>query len=219
MSAAGAAGDPAALVAGLRDRVLALAAARPRVLVGVVGEPGAGKSTLTAALAEALVASGVSTVVVPMDGFHLANVELARLGRADRKGAIDTFDGAGYLALLRRLRDPAEGVVYAPMYVRGQVESSIGSAIPVAPDVRVVLTEGNYLLVEAEPWRQVRAVLDETWFVDVDPELRRRRLFERHVANGKSTERASAFTFGSDEVNARLVSQTRELADLVVPWA
>lgn len=210
---------PAATIATLRDRVLALAARRPRVLVGVVGEPGAGKSTLTAALAEALRAAGVGAVVVPMDGFHLANSELERLGRADRKGAIDTFDGAGYVALLRRLRDPDDDVVYAPVYVRGALESSLGSALPVPPDVPVVVTEGNYLLVDAPPWDRVPELLDETWYVDVDPEVRRRRLYERHVANGKTPERARAFTDGSDETNAALIRRTRDRADLVVPWS
>lgn len=205
-------------VAELARRVHALAQRRARVMIGVVGEPGAGKSTLTSALAEALERDGLSTVVVPMDGFHLANSELARLGRADRKGAIDTFDGGGYVALLRRLRDPAEGVVYAPEYVRGALESSLGSAIPVPPEIRVVLTEGNYLLVPQAPWSAVPDLLDETWFVDVDPELRRRRLYERHLANGKTPELARAFTFGSDETNARLIASTRERADLVVPW-
>lgn len=204
-------------VAGLLARVLALADQRPRVLVGIVGEPGAGKSTLTAALAEELERAGKQTAIVPMDGFHLSNGELARLGRADRKGALDTFDGAGYVALLRRLREE-RGVVYAPAYVRGSLESSIGSAIPVAPEVRVVLTEGNYLLVDTEPWSAVRDLLDEIWFVDVDAELRRRRLYERHVANGKTPELARAFTDGSDETNARLVAATRGRADLVVPW-
>lgn len=207
------------VVAELALRVRTLAHERARVMIGVVGQPGAGKSTLTSGLAEALGTDGLSTVVVPMDGFHLANPELARLGRADRKGAIDTFDGGGYVALLRRLRDPAEGVVYAPEYVRGALESSIGSAIPVPPEIRVVLTEGNYLLVDEPPWSAVRELLDETWFLDVAEELRRRRLYERHVANGKSPERARAFTFGSDETNARLVASTRERADLVVPWA
>lgn len=206
-------------VATLRDRVLRMLGESPRVLVGVVGEPGAGKSTLTRAVAEALGAAGVSTAVVPMDGFHLANAELARLGRGDRKGALDTFDGGGYVALLRRLRDPAEGVVYAPEYVRGALESSVGSAIPVPPEVRVVLTEGNYLLVDEPPWAAVADLLDECWFVDVDPELRRRRLYERHVANGKTPERARTFTDGSDETNARLVRSTRDRADVVVPWS
>ena len=209
---------PTDLIASLRDRVLALAEVRDRVIIGVAGEPGAGKSTLTLALAESLTEAGMRIAVVPMDGFHLANAELARLGRADRKGAIDTFDGAGYLALLRRLRDRDEGIVYAPLYVRGQQESSIGSAIAVEPGVRVVLTEGNYLLAQQRPWCRVSELLDETWFVEADPELRRRRLFDRHLANGKSAERASAFTFGSDETNARLVAATRERADLVVPW-
>lgn len=208
---------PEALVAELVGTVARLAEQRARVLIGVVGAPGAGKSTLTDAVVAAL-RPQLSAVVVPMDGFHLANAELERLGRLDRKGAIDTFDGAGYVALLRRLRDPGPETVYAPEYVRGSLESSIGSSIPVPPQVRVVLTEGNYLLADADPWRQVPDLLDATWFLDVDPQLRRRRLYERHVSHGKSAERASAFTFGSDETNAALVESTRGRADRVIPW-
>lgn len=208
---------PEAIVADLVTTVVQLTEHRARVLVGVVGAPGAGKSTLTAAVMTALHPQ-LSAVVVPMDGFHLAKTELERLGRLDRKGAIDTFDGAGYVALLRRLREPGPDVVYAPEYVRGSLESSIGSAIPVAPEVQVVLTEGNYLLVDADPWRQVPGLLDATWYLDVDPQLRRRRLYERHLAHGKSPELASTFTFGSDETNAALVESTRDRATRVVPW-
>lgn len=206
------------IIAGLEHRVLGLLAGSARVIIGVVGEPGAGKSTLTAALAASLQARRVTTAVVPMDGFHLANAELARLGRADRKGAIDTFDGGGYLSLLRRLRAADEPVVYAPMYLRGQVESSIGSAIPVVRETAVVLTEGNYLLAHDEPWGAVRGLLDEAWFLDVDGDVRRKRLYARHVANGKDADLARRFTDGSDETNAELVRATRGRADLVVPW-
>lgn len=209
---------PVAVVGDLHARIARLLARSPRVIVGVVGEPGAGKSTLTQALSDRLRDAGVPTAVVPMDGFHLANAELARLGRADRKGAIDTFDGGGYLSLLRRLRAGDEPVVYAPLYLRGNLKSSIGSALAVARETAVVLTEGNYLLATDEPWAQVKGLLDEAWFLDVDPRVRRARLYERHVANGKTPERAAAFTDGSDERNAELIRGTRGRADVVVAW-
>lgn len=209
---------PAEVIADLHRRISRLMAGSNRVIIGVVGEPGAGKSTLTAALSESLTNAKVSNAVVPMDGFHLANTELARLGRTERKGAIDTFDGGGYLSLLRRLRSADESVVYAPMYMRGQLESSIGSAIPVARETAVVLTEGNYLLADLDPWWQVPGLLDEAWFIDVDTQVRRARLYARHVANGKTPERAEQFAYGSDEVNAELVRGTRSRADVVVPW-
>ncbi|WP_235939611.1 nucleoside/nucleotide kinase family protein [Occultella kanbiaonis] len=205
-----------ALVRRIRD----LLGSTDRVLIGVVGSPGAGKSTLTDALGAALEAGGVRCAVVGMDGFHLAQAELDRLGRAERKGAIDTFDGDGYLALLRRLRAqrPGDDVIYAPRYVRGALEQPIGSHVPVAAGVRVVLTEGNYLLAETPPWDRVREVVDETWFLRTDPVARRERLLARHLANGKSMEPALAFTDGSDARNAELVEATAEAAELVVDW-
>ncbi|TDE90929.1 nucleoside/nucleotide kinase family protein [Occultella glacieicola] len=201
-------------------RVRGLAATRDRVLLGVVGSPGAGKSTLTDALGAALESDGLRCAVVGMDGFHLAQAELERLGRADRKGAIDTFDGDGYLALLRRLRAqrPGDDVIYAPRYLRGAMEQPIGSHTPVAGDVRVLLTEGNYLLADVPPWHRVREVLDEIWFLRTDPLVRRERLLARHLANGKTLERALAFTDGSDARNAKLIEATAGAADLVVDW-
>ena len=123
-------------------------------LVGVVGEPGAGKSTLAASVVEGLRARGCAAVLVPMDGFHLANVALAARGLADRKGAIETFDGAGFAALLGRLRAEGPHTVWAPTYDRS-VEESVAGAIGVPPGTEVVVTEGNYLLVDEEPWSEV----------------------------------------------------------------
>jgi pantothenate kinase len=207
------------VVTDLVSRATRLLAARSRVLIGVVGAPGAGKSTATSAVAAALTAQGASCAVVPMDGFHLAQRELQRLGRADRKGAPDTFDAAGYVALLRRLREGTDDVVYAPEYVRGAVEQPVGSAVPVPRDVAVVLTEGNYLLLDDGPWAAVRPLLDETWYLDVDDAVRRSRLYARHLANGKTPELATAFTDGSDERNARLVAAGRDRADVQVAWS
>ncbi|MFF4010895.1 nucleoside/nucleotide kinase family protein [Streptomyces sp. NPDC001717] len=184
-----------------------------RCVLGIAGPPGAGKSTLAARLAEAL---GPDTaVVVPMDGFHLAQAELARLGRADRKGAPDTFDAAGYVALLRRLRGSDGATVYAPAFDRS-IEEPIAGSVPVGPDVPLVITEGNYLLHDAGEWAEVRPLLDEAWYLEPQEDLRVRRLVDRHVRHGKDPEYARAWVARSDEPNARLVARGRHRADLVV---
>jgi len=201
-------------VRGLRARI---GPGRP-VLVGVVGEPGAGKSTLTASLVAALHDGGTTTVLVPMDGFHLANVALAALGRADRKGAVDTFDGAGYTALLTRLRGAGPDTVWAPTYDRS-IEESVANAIGVPAGTEVVITEGNYLLVDDGPWSAVRWLLDEAWALEVDAEVRRSRLVARHVQFGKPLEQAVAWVGSVDEPNADFVRSTFGRADLLVRGA
>ncbi|WP_087484770.1 nucleoside/nucleotide kinase family protein [Brachybacterium massiliense] len=186
-----------------------------RRLLGIAGAPGAGKSTLTALLAEQLPAG--SCVVVPMDGFHLADVALARLGRAERKGAPDTFDAAGYATLLQRLRTamPQDPPVWAPMFER-ELEQPLAGAIEVGAEVPLVITEGNYLLLDQGPFAQVGAMLDARWFVEVPEQVRHERLIARHERFGKPPEAAREWALGPDEHNARLVAATRERADAVV---
>jgi len=196
----------------LLARAHRLAAGPGRRVLGLVGAPGAGKSTLAAQLVASL---GELAVLVPMDGFHLANTELERLGRRQRKGAPDTFDAAGYVALLRRLRSPGAEPVYAPVFDRS-LEEAIAGAIPVDPRTPLVITEGNYLLLDTPPWSGVREMLDEAWFVDVDDALRVRQLIDRHVEHGKAPDAARNWVLSSDEANARLVAGTRVRADLVV---
>ncbi|MET9930797.1 MULTISPECIES: nucleoside/nucleotide kinase family protein [unclassified Streptomyces] len=187
--------------------------ARRRIL-GLAGPPGAGKSTLAARLVDRL---GGLAVLVPMDGFHLAQAELVRLGRADRKGAPDTFDAAGYTALLVRLRTPEPGTtVYAPAFDRS-LEEPVAGAVPVAPDVPLVVTEGNYLLHDEGAWAGVLPLLDEAWYLDLDARLRVPRLIDRHVRFGKDRARAEHWVHTSDEANARLVARGRDRAHLVVP--
>ncbi|MFG7940894.1 MULTISPECIES: nucleoside/nucleotide kinase family protein [Streptomyces] len=201
--------DPVALAARareLRDRP-------GRALLGLTGPPGAGKSTLGAALVQEL---GPGAALLPMDGFHLANSVLAALGRADRKGAPDTFDGAGYADLLRRLREAAgTETVYAPRFHR-EFEESYAAELAIGPDVRLVVTEGNYLLLPEEPWVRVPPLLDEVWYLDPDEELRLSRLVARHISFGRAPEQAHAWAHGTDQANAVRIAATRPAADLVV---
>ncbi|MFV0132224.1 nucleoside triphosphate hydrolase [Streptomyces sp. HMX87] len=225
------------------DDLLARARRLPRggrrAVLGIAGSPGAGKSTLAERLVRELNGAGAPWVAhVPMDGFHLADAELDRLGRRDRKGAPDTFDAAGYAALLRRLReeggrdeggerrergqgvDEAGGgrdgeVVYAPGFER-VLEQPLAGAVPVPPSARLVVTEGNYLLLDDGAWARVRPQLDEVWFCELDEEERIRRLVARHEEFGKSHREAVAWELRSDRRNAELVAATRHRADLVV---
>jgi pantothenate kinase len=183
-----------------------------RRILGITGAPGAGKSTVAEALDAAL---DGDAVLVPMDGFHLANAELERLGRRDRKGAADTFDAAGYAALLGRLRDRAQGCVYAPVF-RREIEEPIAGAIQVRPGVPLVITEGNYLLVDDGGWAAIRGLLDEVWFLAPPDPVRLDRLVRRHEEYGKSPGEARAWASGSDQRNAELVLATRDRADLVI---
>lgn len=194
------------------ERARALASRGRRTLLGITGAPGGGKSTLAQAVADEL---GGRAVLVGMDGFHLAQAELVRLGRRDRMGALDTFDGAGYVALLRRLRAASEDVVYAPEF-RRSIEEPIAGAVAVRSDVPLVITEGNYLLVDQGPWAEVRSLLDEAWYVVQDEETRLRRLIARHVEFGKTPDFAREWVMRSDQRNAELIETTRARADAVV---
>ena len=186
-----------------------------RKIIGLVGPPGAGKSTVGLALRETF--KEISQIV-PMDGFHLANVELARLGRAGRKGAPDTFDSAGYVDLLKRLRSQnADEIIYAPEF-RREIEEPIAGAIPIFPETQLLITEGNYLLLDEGHWKKVPTFLDEIWYVDVDDALRIDRLASRHEQFGRSREEAVAWVNNTDEPNARLIETGKSRADLVFRW-
>jgi pantothenate kinase len=193
-------------------RARALAEPGQRRILGLVGPPGGGKSTAARAIADSL---GATAVLVPMDGFHLCQAELVRLGRRDRMGAPDTFDAAGYVALLRRLREPLEPVVYAPEF-RREVEEPIAGAIAIPASVPLVVTEGNYLLLAEGDWGGVRPLLDAAWYVETDEHERIERLIARHVRFGKSPDHARAWTLGTDQRNAELVAATKARAHATV---
>ncbi|KNC20477.1 fructose transporter [Arthrobacter sp. RIT-PI-e] len=190
------------------------------VIIGVVGAPGAGKTTLVEQLMQRLntaepVPERQYHAHVPMDGYHLADVELIRLGRLDRKGAPDTFDAHGYAALLKRLREPRHAVTYAPGFER-TLEQPIAGAIPVFPAATTILTEGNYLLLDEPGWQDVQQQCTEIWYCDQDDELRKERLIARHIHFGKNPTAAKQWVEEVDETNAQLIHNTRHRADLVV---
>jgi pantothenate kinase len=200
-------------LAELYARVDELAAVGTRRILGLCGAPGSGKSTLAGLLAAH---AGHRGTIVPMDGYHLANSELARLGRSRFKGAEDTFDAAGYAALLRRLRDQLPGeVVYAPEF-RREIEEGIAGAIPVFAEQPLVITEGNYLLLENGAWSGVRPLIDEIWYVEVAQDLRLGRLISRHMRFGRDEAAAREWVERNDEKNAALIASTRARADRIV---
>ncbi|WP_338673691.1 nucleoside/nucleotide kinase family protein [Streptomyces sp. SCSIO 30461] len=197
----------------LTARARRLARAEGRRILGIAGPPGAGKSTLAGELVARL---DGSAVLVPMDGFHLAQTELARLGLAYRKGAPGTFDAAGYIALLARLRGAGEGgTVYAPAF-RREIEEPVAGSIPVGPGIPLVITEGNYLLHDEGPWARIRGLLDEVWYLELDDRRRLPRLVDRHVRFGKERRGAERWVTDSDEANARLIAHGRHRAHLTV---
>ncbi|MGN7862433.1 nucleoside/nucleotide kinase family protein [Microbacterium sp. 22303] len=199
----------------LIDRAERLAGRADRVALGIVGEPGSGKTTLTLALIAALEERGVAVAWLPMDGFHLGDGSLRSLGLVDRKGAIETFDGWGYAATLRRALTEVDHAVYVPGFER-TLEQPIAADRRIAAGPALIVTEGNYLLDAEEPWAVARGLLAEVWFAETPQDLRRERLVARHVAFGKTPAEAEAWVAAVDEPNAERIRARRGVADLIV---
>jgi pantothenate kinase len=191
------------------ERAVELAAGSDRTVLGIAGAPGAGKSTLARRIVTAVDERlGAGTAVqVPMDGFHLSNAALDALGRHDRKGAADTFDADGYVALVRRLVAADEDVVWAPDFDR-RVDEPVAGSIAVPRATRLVVSEGNYLLDDTAPWSALPALFTETWFCAVDDDVRLDRLVGRHMRHGRDHDAARAWAVQVDGVNAARVAPT-----------
>ncbi|MBT0571440.1 nucleoside/nucleotide kinase family protein [Curvibacter sp. CHRR-16] len=209
----------AALDAGLLQ-ALRLLGNGPRRLLGIVGPPGAGKSTLAELVCATLNTAHAHPLaqLLPMDGFHLAQSELERLGRAQRKGAPDTFDASGYAALLQRLRQQAPSeVVYAPDF-RRPLDEPIANALPLWGTTPLVVTEGNYLLLAEDGWAPVAQWLDEVWYLEVDAAIRLEQLAQRHQRFGRTRQEALDWIASTDEPNARRIEATAVRAHRTVLW-
>jgi len=200
-------------LAAIVEGMLAARSASGPLLVGLAGEPGAGKSTAAAQLAALLPAARV----LPMDGFHLPQAELVLLGRRERMGAPDTFDVDGFVALLERLRDlhNSGATVHAPGFDR-RVEEPVPGQLTLTPELRCIVVEGNYLLLDTGGWQQVAPLLDLTVGVVIDEATRHERLIARHIAFGKAPEAARAWALGPDQANAALIAPTLARADYLV---
>ncbi|GAA1069506.1 nucleoside/nucleotide kinase family protein [Kitasatospora nipponensis] len=201
--------QPAQLAA---DLLATLRTARPggRLLLGLVGPPGAGKSVLARYLVgEVERAEGPgSAAYVPMDGFHLSNAQLDRLGLRDRKGAPASFDAFGYAALLARLAADRFHDIYVPDFDR-DLDEPVAARHLVGPNARLVVTEGNYLAADAPGWSQARELLRELWYLEVDDAVRDARLLRRHRGHGRTPEAARAWIDSNDQPNGAYVELSR----------
>jgi pantothenate kinase len=206
-------------IADLLTRDAIELASDSRAILGIAGSPGAGKSTLVDELLDRIRAvKGDDWVAhVPMDGFHLADAQLDRIGARARKGAPDTFDAAGYAHLLERVRREVDQPVYVPGFDR-TLEQPLAAALVVLPSARLVVTEGNYLLLDDPHWERARRAMDAVWFVASEETTRVERLVARHIEFGKSPDEARSWVATTDQRNAELVAATVGRADRVIVY-
>lgn len=206
----------------LVDRLTAHARRKsgPRAIVGLAGIPGSGKSTLASRLLAAVQDRlPGAAALLPMDGFHHRNAELEAMGLRDRKGAPQTFNARGYIDLLAAAR-ALEFVGPFPVYDR-ELHEPVWRDAPgqrIDRDCRLILTEGNYLLLEAEPWGRLASVLDEAWLLDTPVQRAHAWLIDRYLRGGRTRESAQAHYERSDTLNIRLICECSRRPDLRLTW-
>ena len=188
-----------------------------RYMLGVTGGPGAGKSTFAESLCrelDTLLGPGVA-LVVPMDGFHKTNRELHALGMWERKGEAETFDAAGFVALLSRIRHVPDQATAAPRFDR-VTDEPVPGALRIHPAHRLIIVEGNYLLLPTAPWSEIPALLDDVWYLEAPEDIVRGRLEERHRRRGLSGDELARKIASSDLSNARQIARHKHLASRIL---
>lgn len=190
-----------------------LQGSKPRTMIGIVGKPGAGKSTVVTEIQKQFSAEEVA--IIPMDGYHLSNEELIKLGRRERKGAPDTFDVEGFISLITRVRNEIDKDHTFPIFHR-EIEASKADEGIVLRNTKVIVIEGNYLFSEEHNWSEVFPLLDQSWFIEIDDEIRMQRLITRHIKYGKTPQEAEEWSRGSDEENAKFIAKTASRAERII---
>ena len=184
-----------------------------RTIIGIVGKPGAGKSTVVSEIRNQFSADEVA--IIPMDGYHLSNEELIKLGRRNRKGAPDTFDVAGFVSLVTKVKYEIAKDHTFPIFHREIEASKVDEGI-VLRNTKVIVIEGNYLFSEEFNWNKVFPLLDQSWFIEIDDEIRMQRLIARHIKYGKTPQEAKEWSRGSDEANAEFIAKSANRAERII---
>lgn len=182
-----------------------------RFILGIVGVPGVGKSTVSHLLQQAI----NDSIVVPMDGFHLPNDILDERGLRALKGIPATFDSEGFVALLKSIRKQSSEPLYGPAFDR-EIDGSVPNAIVVHPSHQLIIVEGNYLLLETPPWDKIQTILDATWYLAGDEQRIHKRLLTRHIAGGRTSREAEEKIASTDAPNADLIKATQTRADFII---
>lgn len=190
-----------------------LQGSKPRTMIGIVGKPGAGKSTVVTEIQKQF--STEEVAIIPMDGYHLSNEELIKLGRRERKGAPDTFDVEGFISLITRVKNEIDKEHTFPIFHR-EIEASKADEGIVLRNTKVIVIEGNYLFSEEHNWSEVFPLLDQSWFIKIDDEIRMQRLITRHIKYGKTPQEAEEWSRGSDEENAKFIAKTASRAERII---
>ncbi len=204
------------LVAELQE-TLSKTPGNGRYFLGITGCPASGKSELANALSgETNFRTGSDlAIVVPMDGFHLPNSILEQHGLLQIKGAPETFDVNSFVELINRLHEFPDQITLCPAYDR-ELHNPVKDSITIKPSDRLIIVEGNYLLLNHSPWDLIRAKLDEIWYLDTPLDTVKERLFNRHVSGGASKREAERKITLVDVPNAELIKETCSLADKIV---